>query len=255
MNEFTGKATVYDKARPGYAPAALDFIVGLVAPPVPPCSTPTNLRFAGDPGQAKGALKATVADIGAGTGKLTKLLLERFEYVIAVEPNADMRSKLPVLPNLRVMDGSAEATGLPDHSVDAVTCAQAFHWFDGEKFKHECLRILKPGGRVFVVYNNPVGHERHDELAWCSPVTGSGWYEREERLRDFFGGALTRTVFPNPVCYDEESWPAYMLSHSCSPRPGDDIYERFVESIRLIFERNHENGLMRMQFETTVYSA
>jgi len=197
-----------------------------------------------------------IADIGAGTGKFCAMLCARGCDVIAVEPNADMRSKLPVLPNLRVMDGTAEATGLPDHSVDAVTCAQAFHWFDGEKFKAECLRILKPGGRIFVVYNNPgPDYKRHDELIWHNPNSGSGWLAREERLRGFFGPEMRREVFPNPVSYDAQGWLAYMLSHSHSPRPGDEVYERFLESVRLIFERSNENGRLHMQFETTVYTA
>ena len=234
MNEFTGKATVYDKARPGYTPAALDFVLGLANNP-----------------------KAVIADIGAGTGKFSAMLAARGCNVIAVEPNADMRSKLPVLPNLRVVDGTAEATGLPDSSVDVVTCAQAFHWFDGEKFKAECQRILKPGGRVIVLYNNPVGHERHDELIWHSKdgPPGSHGHEREERLHDFFGPGMRREAFSNPVPYDAQGWLAYMLSHSMSPRPGDEIYERFVDSVQLIFERNHENGKLLMQFETTVYTA
>ena len=233
MDNFTGKATAYHKARPGYAPAALDFILSLVAPP-----------------------NAVIADIGAGTGKLSAMLCARGCNVIAVEPNADMRSKLP--DTVRVMDGTAEATGLPDASVDAVTCAQAFHWFDGEKFKAECLRILKPGGRVFVIYNNPgPDHERHDELIWHSKdgPPGSHWTEREERLRDFFDGTMRREVFPNPVFYDAQGWLAYMLSHSMSPRPGDEVYERFVDSVRLIFERHNENGKMLLPLETVVYTS
>ena len=235
MNQFTGKATAYDKARPGYAPAALDFVLTTCG------GAP---RF------------ASVADIGAGTGKFSSMLAARGYDVIAVEPNADMRSKLPVLDNLRVVNGTAEATGLPDHSVDAVTCAQAFHWFDAEKFKAECERILKPGGRVFVLYNNPVGHENHDELIWYrkSDVPTRGWTEREERLRGFFAPEMRREVFPNPVYYDAERWLAYMLSHSNSPRPSDEDYERFIESVKLIFEESHENGRLRMSLETVVYT-
>jgi len=196
-----------------------------------------------------------IADIGAGTGKFSSMLAERGYEVIAVEPNADMRSRLP--RTVRAVNGTAENTGLPDHCVDAVTCAQAFHWFDCEKFKAECGRILRPGGRIFVVYNNPVGHERHDELIWHrkSDVPTRGWVEREERLRDFFAPAMRREVFPNPVYYDAETWLAYMLSHSNSPRPDDEDYERFVESVRLIFERNNEAGRLRMSFETAVYTA
>jgi len=249
MHEFTGKATVYDKARPGYAPAALEFMLGLIAA-APPASC------GGTPLASEGGFKSVIADIGAGTGKFIAMLAERGCDVIAVEPNADMRSKLPALDNLRIIDGTAEATGLPDSSVDAVTCAQAFHWFDGEKFKQECQRILKPGGRVFVVYNNPgPGHERHDELNWCNPGGGAcGRPEREERLQTFFGGAMTRTVFPNPVLYDAEGWQAYMLSHSCSPRPGDEDYARFIESIAAIYERCNMNGKVMLPLETVVYT-
>ena len=233
MNEFTGKATVYDKARPGYAPAALDFISGLIAPPCP-----------------------AIADIGAGTGKFTSLLLERFGCVYAVEPNADMRSKLPVLDNLRVMDGTAEATNLPDQSVDAVTCAQAFHWFDGEKFKQECQRILKPGGRIFVVYNIPSPESRsHRELDWHSKYDPSRWERNNEAMLAFFDGAMRREAFDNPIYFDREHHEAYSLSHSMSPRPGDEDYGRFVESIAAIYERCNADGKVLLPLETVVYTS
>ena len=239
---FTDKAEAYAKARPGYAPAALDFISGLVD----------------NPG-------AAIADIGAGTGKFSVLLAERGFNVIAVEPNGDMRSKLPDC--VRAVDGTAEATGLPDASVDAVTCAQAFHWFDGEKFKAECRRILKPGGRIFVLYNNPMeGAGTHDELIWygygakAEECTGGEaayvkrWREREQCLRDFFGGGMAVNAFPNPVYYDAEGWLAYMLSHSNSPRPGNEIYARFVESVHTIFERRSIEGKLLLPLQTVVYT-
>jgi len=233
MDEFTGKAEVYTQARPGYAAAALDFICGLVHPP-----------------------NAVIADIGAGTGKFSALLAERGYEVIAVEPNADMRSKLPLLPNLRIMDGTAEATGLPDASVDAVTCAQAFHWFDGEKFKAECLRILKPGGRIFVVYNNPrKGLQAHPELNWHPhKYDPKRWEKNNETMLAFFGEAMRREAFDNPIYFDRERHRAYMLSHSDSPRPGDEIYERFVASIAEIFERCNVEGKMLLPLETIVYT-
>ena len=235
MNEFTGKATVYDKARPGYAPAALDYIMGLVGE------------------------NAVIADIGAGTGKFTSALAARGCEVIAVEPDADMRSKLPALPNLRVVDGTAEATGLPDASVDAVTCAQAFHWFDGEKFKAECLRILKPGGRIFVVYNIPrEGHAENrpnPELDWHPhKYDPDRWKRNDAAMLAFFGEAMRREAFDNPVVFDREHHKAYMLSHSDSPRPGDEEYDRFVESIAAIFERRSVDGKVLLPTETIVYT-
>ncbi|MCL2495061.1 MAG: class I SAM-dependent methyltransferase [Oscillospiraceae bacterium] len=241
MNEFTGKATVYDKARPGYAPAALDYIAGLVKAP-----------FA-----CEGGTGGAVADIGAGTGKLSAMLCARGYSVIAVEPDADMRSKLPILPNLRVIEGIAEATGLPGQSVDAVTCAQAFHWFDGERFKQECVRILKPGGRIFVIYNiPPAGHtEANAELEWQPhKYDPERWKRNDEAMLAFFGGAMRREAFDNPVYYDREHHEAYMLSHSTSPRPGDGECERFIASIAEIFERCNLNGKMLLPMETVVYT-
>ena len=228
---FTGKADVYAQARPGYAAAALDFISGLV----------NNLG-------------AVIADIGAGTGKFSVLLAGRGFNVIAVEPNADMRAKLPDC--VRAVDGTAEATGLPDSSVDAVTCAQAFHWFDPEGFKSECRRILKPGGRVFVMYNRPREHEEsHPELDWLpSKYDPDTWRKNEEAISAFFGDFMRREAFPNPIEYGRELYEAYMLSHSTSPRPGDEIYARFMESVHAIFERCNMEGKLFLPLQTVVYT-
>ena len=233
-DEFTGKATVYDKARPGYAPAALDYILDIVD-----------------------HSEAVIADIGAGTGKFCAMLCARGCEVVAVEPNADMRSKLPVLPNLRVMDSTAEATGLPDHSVDAVTCAEAFHWFDGEAFKAECLRILKPGGQIFVVYNNPSPEfQTHAELDWRPhKYDPERWKRNNETVLAFFDGAMRRETFDNPVYFDREHHEAYMLSHSDSPRSGDETYERFLASIAEIYERCNVDGKLLLSLETVVYTS
>jgi len=230
VDAFTGKATAYAKARPGYAPAALDFIFQAVKS------------------------EAVFADIGAGTGKFTSLLAKRVQRVYAVEPNDDMRAQIKPRGNVVAINGTAEATTLPDQSVDAITCAQAFHWFDVPRFKQECERILKPGGRVFVLYNSPVGDYKHDELIWHKGHPNSFYDEREQRLCDFFGETMTRTTFPNDMHYDAEHWLAYMLSHSTSPRPGDQDYRRFVESVRLIFECNHVDGKLRYPLETVVYA-
>lgn len=94
--------------------------------------------------------ESTVADIGAGTGKWTARLLPLGCRICAVEPNGSMRREAERLlggePRLTLLGGSAEHTGLPDASVDCVTAAQAFHWFDRERFRAECRRILTPGG-------------------------------------------------------------------------------------------------------------
>lgn len=96
-----------------------------------------------------------VVDIGAGTGKFTAKLLEYETRVKAVEPAAAMRSQLAELAGDRceVVDGTAEATGLPDKCADVITYAQAWHWFDGEAALAEARRLLRPGGHVAIIFN------------------------------------------------------------------------------------------------------
>ncbi|MDO5049103.1 MAG: class I SAM-dependent methyltransferase [Actinomycetaceae bacterium] len=105
-------------------------------------------------GSARRALE--VVDIGAGTGKFTAKLLEFGTSVVAVEPAAAMREQLADLaanPRCEVVDGTAEATGLENHSADVVTYAQSWHWLDGQAALSEARRILRPGGHVAIVFN------------------------------------------------------------------------------------------------------
>lgn len=95
----------------------------------------------------------TVVDLGAGTGKFTKRLIETGADVIAVEPAAAMRAKLAEIDGLRVLDGSAEAIPLADASVDAIVCAQAFHWFATKAALAEMARVLTPGGMLGLIWN------------------------------------------------------------------------------------------------------
>jgi SAM-dependent methyltransferase len=99
---------------------------------------------------------ATVLDLGAGTGKLTRVLARCYARVIAVEPLAGMRGILErVVPEAEAHPGSAEAIPLADSSVDAVFAAQAFHWFDHERALPEIGRVLRPGGVLAIVWNGP----------------------------------------------------------------------------------------------------
>ena len=99
---------------------------------------------------------STVLDLGAGTGKLTRVLARRYERVIAVEPLDGMRGILErVVPGVEALPGSAEEIPLGDGSVDAVFAAQAFHWFDHERALPEIGRVLRPGGVLAVLWNGP----------------------------------------------------------------------------------------------------
>jgi SAM-dependent methyltransferase len=144
---FERAASVYDRARPGYPPAALEL-----------------LRDALRLGPER-----RIVDLGAGTGKLTRALVATGADVVAVEPVPAMRTELRrLLPDVEVVDGRAEATGLGDASCDAATAAQAFHWFDPAATFAELRRVLVPDGAVAIVFNRrdtaSPGHGAIEEL-------------------------------------------------------------------------------------------
>lgn len=132
--QFASAADAYERGRPEYAPA----VVGALAAEL---------------GLAPGA---PVLDLAAGTGKLTRALVAGGLEVVAVEPQASLRERLAAAVGAeRVRDGLAEAIPLPDSSVDAVTVADAFHWFDHAAALAEIKRVLRPGGGLAVLFTAP----------------------------------------------------------------------------------------------------
>jgi ubiquinone/menaquinone biosynthesis C-methylase UbiE len=134
----------YELGRPSYPDAAIEVLVDQLG------------------------LKAgsRVADVAAGTGKLTRLLTGTGAEVVAVEPMPGMRSQLRVhAPRARVLAGRAEELPLRSASLDAVTVAQAFHWFDVAQATHELRRVLRPGGRLALVTN-----KRHTPEEWSKDL-------------------------------------------------------------------------------------
>jgi len=128
-----GTATgLYEKIRPEYPDAAVDVLVREL-------------------GLARGRI---VVDVGAGTGKLTRALVRTGATAIAVEPLAEMRERLAEnVPFAVPFDGTAEHMALRDGSAHAITVAQAFHWFDGDRALAEFHRVLGPGGKVGLIWN------------------------------------------------------------------------------------------------------
>ncbi|MDF5721768.1 MAG: class I SAM-dependent methyltransferase [Rhizonema sp. PD37] len=133
LTRFSDRAGDYVKSRPSYPSAAIDFIL-------------SGFSFSS---------QLVAADIGAGTGISSRLLAERGVRVIGIEPNTAMREAAELSPGVEFRDGTAEATHLPDASVDLVSCFQAFHWFKPEPTLSEFRRILKSSGRLALVWNNP----------------------------------------------------------------------------------------------------
>jgi SAM-dependent methyltransferase len=107
-----------------------------------------------------------VADVGAGTGKFCKLLTPTGADVVAVEPVAEMRSEAAKLGGVQVLDGTAQSIPLLGESLDAIVCAQAFHWFAHSEVLDEFARVLKPGGRVGLVWN-----VRDESVDWVRRIT------------------------------------------------------------------------------------
>jgi len=217
MNEekFNGKAELYKKFRPSYPKELLDYLY-------------SQIGFSKD---------SIIADIGAGTGILSRLFLERGSIVYAVEPNEDMRETsvkdLSYYENFTSFNASAENTGLQDNSIDFVTVAQAFHYFDRQLFKQECKRILRHGGKTVIVWNDvdrdsdlirksgniiekyrihdKSGNQRSGNLHEFSDFFIDGIYETKtfgndfyENREHFIGGNLSASYAPNEEVYPEK---------------------------------------------------
>ena len=242
--KFTGRAQVYAASRPGYAPEFFDYM-----------EQSLNLPSG-----------SVIADIGSGTGKFTAQLLERGYTVYAVEPNADMRRKAEELlagnPGFHSVDGRDSAFGLPaelEGTVDCVTAAQAFHWFDAAAFAEECRRFLKPCGYVVLVYNHrdadvPVIRENAEICrTYCPGFTGFSHGMDAADFEGFFRGSCQTIRFDNSLEYDCDMLINRMLSASYGLKDTDEGYGEFLAALRKLFEKYQENGRMRIPNCTAAY--
>lgn len=200
---FDDAAELYERARPGWPIRALERVE-------------QELRL------PRGA---TVLDLGAGTGKLTRLLVERFEHVLAVEPLNGMRVLLEALvPGARTHAGEAERIPLADSSVDAVFAAEAFHWFDGERALAEIARVLRPRGGLALLWNVPGGPTEPSIAAAAEVVNARGSPERQinryasGEWREPFAHSgfeeLRKATFDNPQVVDRDGLLAFFASMS-----------------------------------------
>ena len=167
---FTKEAQMYARGRPEYPPALASWLTGPVALA---------------PGRS-------VADVGAGTGKFTKLLPATGADVVAVEPVDAMRAQLQQsLPPVRALAGTAQSIPLPDGSLDAVVCAQSFHWFANQAALDEFHRVLRPGGKLGLVWN-----VRDESVEWAAEIARIYAPYEGDAPRERSGA--WRQAFPHP---------------------------------------------------------
>jgi SAM-dependent methyltransferase len=240
---FSSRVENYVRYRPGYPPDVVELLrceCGLTADTI-------------------------VADIASGTGKLTRMFLENGNRVFGVEPNADMRKAgeqlLADYPRFTSVAGTAEATTLPDRSIDIVTAAQAAHWFDREKARREFVRILRPGGWTVLVWNE----RRTDSSAFLRAYEamllahGTDYQEvRHERttaeISGFFAPApYQEQVFELVQEFDYPALEGRLLSSSYTPQPGHPNYEPMLRELRFIFETHQVKGRVSFEYDTRVY--
>jgi SAM-dependent methyltransferase len=240
---FSNRVENYAKYRPGYPPEVFELLK-----------------------RECGMFRHTyIADVGSGTGILSRYFAEMGNIVLGIEPNKEMREyaerDLAKFKTFTSVDGTAEATTLPDTSVDMVTAAQAAHWFDFPKARAEFVRILKPGGWVVLVWNErelestPFLREYEKLLLSLGTDYEKVRHERTtDRVAEFFAPSKFRSaVFANRQLFDFEGVRGRLLSSSYSPPVGDPKHEPMLAELRRMFDTHAVDGRVSFDYQTQVY--
>jgi SAM-dependent methyltransferase len=208
---------------------------------------------------------SVIADVASGTGIFTRLLLENGNCVFGVEPNPEMRRAgekyLASYARFTSVAGSAEATTLPDLSVDLVSAAQAAHWFDRAQARREFVRVLKPGGWMVLIWNE----RETDSTPFLRDYEkllltyGTDYKEvRHERTTDEIAGFFAPLPFQSAVLEmrqdcDYAALEGRLLSSSYIPAFGHPSYEAMLRELREIFDAHQNNGQVVLTYATRVY--
>jgi SAM-dependent methyltransferase len=227
----------------------------------------------GYPGEVVDVLKAecgltpdcVVADIASGTGLFARLLLENGNRVYGIEPNKAMREAgeqfLAQYPKFVSVSGTAEATTVPDQSIDLITAAQAAHWFDRAKARREFVRILKDGGWTALIWNE----RKTDDSEFLRDYEqllleyGTDYSEvRHERttaeIADFFAPSrFNSKTFEMRQRLDYAGLQGRLLSSSYTPPPGHPSHAPMLARLREIFDHHQQDGHVSIPYDTRVF--
>ncbi len=239
---FSDRVDNYVKFRPSYPSKAIEYLTEI--------------------GISK---KSDVADIGSGTGIVSKLLIDKVNNLYGIEPNNEMRNAaekdLCKYSNYISINGSAETTTLNNESIDFITVAQAFHWFDREKSLIEFRRILRSSGQLILIWNNRINNtpflKGYDQLLL---KYGTDYKEinhqniTDGELESLFVKNYKKKIFDNFQKFDLEGLKGRLFSSSYTPTPEDPEYNLLNNGIEDLFNRFNDNGKILFNYKTEIYS-
>lgn len=244
IDRFFNKAEKYELYRPSYTEESIEKIFDLCR------IVPSN--------------EAKVADIGAGTGKFTQLLLDKGFIVYAIEPNEEMRiiadKKFKDYDNFHSIDKVAEDTSLENNSISIITVAQAFHYFDLDKTKKEFKRILKPQGKVALLWNFRLRDsefiKEYENIIYglhSNKVKPTHAQDNmtDELFKNFFTNYEIANI-SNSQEFDFESLWGRTLSNNHMPNENESEYLQLYDSIKKLFDKYEQNGKILFQYRTQI---
>jgi ubiquinone/menaquinone biosynthesis C-methylase UbiE len=237
QGRFSDRAQDYAKYRPSYPPEAIDCI----------------LEGLGEPNSL------LAADIGSGTGISSRLLADKGVKVIAIEPNAAMRQAAEPHPLVEFCSRNAEKTELPGNSIDLVTCFQSFHWFNPEPTLKEFARILKPEGKIALIWNDrDVEDQFTQEYSYLNQIASNHKSEMRYGAETFLGytdlfNPVRHAIFPYYQILDCEALIGRAMSTSYIPKQGK-IATKFRRDLEQLYEQyKSDRGLVYLKYKTSVY--